>query len=113
MKRENYSLAKYIAEPRMWTKADNPARVADLFRSDRQRTSTVSLFMKGQSEMTQLSHIGSEFDRFLFAPLDENGEAPLSVLSALARQDFVGWVVAARLAHLLKNHAVNSLASTN
>jgi hypothetical protein len=68
--------------------------------------------MKGQSEMTQLSHIGSEFDRFLFAPLDENGEAPLSVLSALARQDIDGWVEAARLAHLPKDHAVNSLAST-
>lgn len=67
--------------------------------------------MKGQSEMTQLSR-SSEFDRFLFAPLDENGEAPLSVLSALARQDIDAWVEAARLAQLPKDHAVNSLAST-
>ena len=61
--------------------------------------------------MTQLSR-SSEFDRFLFAPLDENGEAPLSVLSALARQDIDAWVEAARLAQLPKDHAVNSLAST-
>jgi hypothetical protein len=68
--------------------------------------------MKGQSEMTQLSHISSQFDRFLFAPLHENGEAPLSVLSALARRDIDGWEEAARLARLPKDHAVNSLAST-
>src|SRR6476469_759051 len=68
--------------------------------------------MKGQSEMTQLSGISSQFDRFLFAPLHENGEAPLSVLSALARQDIDAWQEAARLAQLPKDHAVNSLAST-
>ena len=62
--------------------------------------------------MTQLSRIDSQFDRFLFAPLHENGETPLTVLSALARQDIDGWQEAARLAQLSKNHAVNSLAST-
>jgi hypothetical protein len=62
--------------------------------------------------MAQLSHLSSEFDRFLFAPLDENGEAPLTVLSALARQDIDAWVEAARLAQLPKDTAVNSLAST-
>jgi hypothetical protein len=62
--------------------------------------------------MTQLSHISSDFDRFLFAPLHESGEAPLSVLSALARQDIDAWQEAARLARLPKDNAVNSLAST-
>jgi len=62
--------------------------------------------------MTQLSRTDSQFDRFLFAPLHENGDIPLSVLSALARQDIDGWQEAARLAELPKDHAVNSLAST-
>lgn len=62
--------------------------------------------------MTQLSRTDSQFDRFLFAPLDENGETPLSVLSALTRQDIDAWQEAARLAQLPKDHAVNSLAST-
>jgi hypothetical protein len=62
--------------------------------------------------MTQLSHASPEFDRFLFAPLDDNGETPLTILSALARQDIDAWQEAARLAQLPKDHAVNSLAST-
>ena len=62
--------------------------------------------------MTQLSRTNSQFDRFLFAPLHETGEAPLSVLSALARQDVDAWQEAARLAQLPKDHAVNGLAST-
>lgn len=62
--------------------------------------------------MTQLSRTNSQFDRFLFAPLHENGDTPLSVLSALARQDVDAWQEAARLAQLPKDHAVNSLAST-
>jgi hypothetical protein len=62
--------------------------------------------------MAQLSRTDSQFDRFLFAPLHENGETPLSVLSALARQDIDAWQEAARLAQLPKDHAVNSLAST-
>jgi hypothetical protein len=62
--------------------------------------------------MTQLSHTNSQYDRFLFARLHENDEPPLSVLSALARQDVDAWQEAARLAQLPKDHAVNSLAST-
>jgi hypothetical protein len=62
--------------------------------------------------MTELSPTSPEFERFLFAPLQENSEAPLSVLSALARQDIDPWQEAARLAELPKDHAVNSLAST-
>jgi hypothetical protein len=62
--------------------------------------------------MTQLSRTNSQFDRFLFAPLHENGETPLSVLSALTRHDVDAWQEAVRLAQLPKDHAVNSLAST-
>lgn len=62
--------------------------------------------------MTELSPTSPEFERFLFAPLQENSEAPLSVLSALARQDIDPWQEAARLAQLPRDHAVNSLAST-
>ena len=62
--------------------------------------------------MTQLSSIDSQFDRFLFARLHEDGETPLSVLSALARQDIDAWQEAARLNQLPKEAAVNSLAST-
>jgi hypothetical protein len=73
---------------------------------------SVSLAVKGQLEMTQLSRTNSQFDRFVFAPLHENDETPLTVLSALSRQDIDAWQEAARLAQLPKDHAVNSLAST-
>lgn len=62
--------------------------------------------------MTQLSPSNSQFDRFLFAPLYENGETSLSVLSALARQDIDAWQEAARLDQLSKEPAINSFAST-
>lgn len=62
--------------------------------------------------MTQLSRTDSQFDRFLFAPLYEDGETPLSVLSALARQDIDAWQEAARLNQLPKDSAINSFAST-
>jgi hypothetical protein len=62
--------------------------------------------------MAQLSRSDSQFDRFLFAPLYENGETSLSVLSALARQDIDAWQEAARLDQLPKDPAINSFAST-
>ena len=62
--------------------------------------------------MTQLPRIDSQFDRFLFALLYQDGEAPLSVLSALARQDADAWQEAARLDQLPKKAAINSFAST-
>jgi hypothetical protein len=62
--------------------------------------------------MTQLPHIDSQFDRFLFASLYQDRETPLSVLSALARQDVDAWQEAARLNQLPKGSAINSLAST-
>ncbi len=47
------------------------------------------------------SPLGSDFDAFLFAPIGEEGSGmPLSVLSALARQDVDPWQEAAHLARL-------------
>lgn len=91
----------------MATRATCPSAVKPALRMP-----SVSLAMKGQLEMTQLSRTESQFDRFVFAPLHENGETPLSVLSALARQDIDAWQEAARLAQLPKDRAVTSLAST-
>jgi hypothetical protein len=61
--------------------------------------------------MTPFSRIDSRFDRFVFAPLDDSGEIPLSMLSALARQDLDAWQEAARLDQLPRDAAVVSLAS--
>jgi hypothetical protein len=61
--------------------------------------------------MTEVSRLGSEYDAFLFAPLCEDDELPLSVLSVLARQDVDPWQEAERLAQLSEEHATNSLAS--
>ena len=58
------------------------------------------------------SHLGSEFDDFLYAPIreDRNGML-LSVLSALARSDVDPWQEAARLAGLPVETARQRLAS--
>ncbi len=58
------------------------------------------------------SHLGSEFDDFLYAPIgeDRNGML-LSVLSALARSDVDPWQEAARLAGLPVATARQRLAS--
>ena len=66
-------------------------------------------------EMTHsasVSHLGSEFDDFLFAPIgeDRNGML-LSVLSALARLDVDPWQEAAQLAGLPGETATQRLAS--
>jgi hypothetical protein len=59
-----------------------------------------------------VSHLGSEFDDFLFAPIgeDKNGML-LSVLSALARSDVDPWQEAAKLAGLPGETAIQRLAS--
>jgi hypothetical protein len=58
------------------------------------------------------SHLGPEFNDFLFAPIGEakNG-MPLSVLSALARLDVDPWQEAAELARLPGETAIQRLAS--
>lgn len=64
--------------------------------------------------MSSISHarLGSEFERFLYAPIgQDNNGMPLSVLSALARQDVDPWDEAARLAQLPEEKAVTQLVS--
>ncbi|MFZ1110754.1 MAG: hypothetical protein WAN43_20710 [Rhodomicrobium sp.] len=56
------------------------------------------------------SHLTREFDDFLFARLDEDGdEMPLSVLSMLARLDVDPWQEAAKLAQLPRASAAKRL----
>ena len=57
------------------------------------------------------SLLGPEFDNFLFAPIEDRNEMPLSVLSALARLDFDPWEEAANLAQLPGETATQRLAS--
>lgn len=64
--------------------------------------------------MSSVSHarFGSEFEQFLYAPIgQDNNGMPLSVLSALARQDVDPWDEAARLAQLPEEKAVTQLVS--
>ena len=64
--------------------------------------------------MSSVSHarLGSKFERFLYAPIgQDNNGIPLSVLSALARQDVDPWDEAARLALLPEEKAVTQLVS--
>ena len=59
-----------------------------------------------------VSHLGSEFDDFLFAPIGEDrNDMPLSVVSALARLDIDPWQEADKLARLPGETAIQRLAS--
>ncbi len=56
--------------------------------------------------------LGSEFDKFLYAPVGEvNDDMPFSVLSALARQNVDPWEEAAELAQLPTESAIVRLTS--
>lgn len=58
------------------------------------------------------SHLGNEFNAFLFAPIGEGRNGMLlSVLSALARQDVDPWGEAAELSKLPKDFAVRRLTT--
>jgi hypothetical protein len=58
------------------------------------------------------SALGSEFDEFLYASVGESNDAmPLSVLSALARQNVDPWQEAAELAQLPTESAIVRLMS--
>ena len=59
-----------------------------------------------------ISQIRSEFDEFLYAPIDDGSNGILlSVLSALARLDFDPWQEAANLARMPRESATKRLAS--
>jgi hypothetical protein len=55
--------------------------------------------------------LGSEFDDFLFAPIEERNGLPLSVVSLLARMDLDPWQEAASLASLPAEAAAQRLTS--
>src|ERR1700689_3134933 len=61
---------------------------------------------------SSVSQFRSEFDDFLYAPIDEgNSETFLSVLSALARVDVDPWQEAASLVRMPRETATQRLAS--
>jgi hypothetical protein len=55
--------------------------------------------------------LGSEFDDFLFAPIEERNGLPLSVVSLLGRMDLDPWQEAASLAALPAEAATQRLTS--
>jgi hypothetical protein len=59
---------------------------------------------------TSVFRVRSEFDDFLFAPIDDDGNGMLSVLSALTQLDFDPWQEAADLARLSVDKATRRLA---
>lgn len=61
--------------------------------------------------VSELAHIDHEFDRFIYAPVCERNEIPLSVLSLLTRQNIDPWQLAAHLSQLPKGEAAKTLAS--
>ncbi len=56
------------------------------------------------------SVLGTQFDQFLLAPVFEERNGPLSVLSALARVDVDPWDTAATLSQLPRQTAAQELA---
>lgn len=68
--------------------------------------------MVAMTRSPSMSHLGSEFNDFLFAQVgeDRNGMR-VSVLSALARRDLDAWQEAAKLAGLPTESATQRLAS--
>ena len=58
-----------------------------------------------------ITRLGSEFEKFLYAPVGQDNDGmPLTVLSALARQDVDPWEEAAKLTQLPRERAVMQLA---
>jgi hypothetical protein len=62
--------------------------------------------------LTSVSQFRSEFDAFLYAPVEERTDGPLlSVISVLARLDIDPWQEAANLARMSRDKAVWRLAA--
>jgi hypothetical protein len=61
---------------------------------------------------TSVSQLRSEFDAFLYAPVEERTDGPLlSVISVLARLDIDPWQEAAKLAQMSRDKAAWRLAA--
>ena len=68
--------------------------------------------MRDEMTDSSVAQFRSEFDDFLYAPVDErDGGTFLSVLSALARLDVDPWQEAASLAQMSRENATQRLAS--
>ncbi len=68
--------------------------------------------MVAMTHSRSTSSLGLQFNAFLFASIDEGAsEAPLSVVSALARLDLDPWQEAAELTQLPREPAVQRLAA--
>ena len=68
--------------------------------------------LRGTMRPAAMRPLDSQFDAFLYAPIFESSsEMPVSVLSALARQNVDPWMEAAELARLPKMTAVAKLAA--
>jgi hypothetical protein len=64
------------------------------------------------TQSSSVSQLRSEFDDFLYSPIDEGGDGTmLTVLSALARLDVDPWQEAANLARMSRESATQRLAS--
>jgi len=69
-------------------------------------------FEINMTQSTSVSQFRSEFDDFLYAPIEERGDGTrLSVLSALARLDVDPWKEAANLAQMSRVSATLRLSS--
>jgi hypothetical protein len=66
----------------------------------------------GSKRLAAMRPLDSQFDAFLYAPIFESSsEIPVSVLSALARQNVDPWMEAAELARLPRMTAVAKLTA--
>ena len=66
----------------------------------------------GTKRLAAMRPLDSQFDAFLYAPIFESGgEIPVSVLSALARQNVDPWMEAAELARLPRTTAITRLTA--
>jgi hypothetical protein len=61
--------------------------------------------------VSEFARIDPEFDRFIYAPIGERNEIPLSVLSFLTRQNIDPWQLASHLSQLPKGEAAKTLTS--
>jgi hypothetical protein len=66
----------------------------------------------GSKRLAAMRPLDSQFDAFLYAPIFESSsEIPVSVLSALARQNVDPWMEAAELARLPRMTAITKLTA--
>jgi hypothetical protein len=91
---------------------DNGKTPSMLFRTTSNATTDTPAFGVALTSPTSVSQFRSEFDAFLYAPVEEHIDAPLlSVISVLARLDVDPWQEAATLARMSRDKAAWRLAA--